>query len=354
MNQEYAELFIDDLKEIDDAFARSSRRVLIPFRWATNEFPQFSEFEQMTAEKFVWWFPDESPRFRTVYTSLEDYCIESGSEVIECSRYTGGAGIVGEGVKFDWDDMTQISSSEWIPQSEAFARHIDQLRRLLDELCVRDPERVRYSRRLLQQLARLPNSPEWVRRASRKKRSTGSVAPESGRIKMRLAYNRSFEFVKSAIGLDGAPRPDPAHRPRYDDERRGPGFFRASVVGQRFENLTLPGLYIGRSELRDVSLVDSDLHLSTFNWTDFERCDFSRCDLHASDLRGCNFKDCSFTEADLTKADLRCSGFEGCEFSGAKLAAAMLHDGQRHEINLTDEQFGVVEWTQNLEEPEGG
>lgn len=354
MNQEYAELLWDDLEEIDAAFTKSSRRVLIPFRWPTDDCPQFHCLKDVPTEEFAWWFPDESPPFQVAYTSLKDYCLEWGSEVILCSRIVARPGFIGDGVTCDWDEMTRINPDEWVPQTEEFVRHIAQLKQLLNSLCVCDPEGVRYSRRVIEEMLRLPSPPEWVSKALKKKTPKRKSAVGGGRPGVRLMYDASFEVARSAIGLGGAPQPGVARRPSYDDEKPGPGLFRAAVMEQGLENLTLPGLYIGRSEVVDVCWCGSDLHLSSFHWSDFERCDFSGCDLHDSDLRACNFRDCNFRGADLRECDLRGSGFEGCDFTNARLDGALLLDSPRGELALSAEQQAAAKWTSEYEEPPGG
>lgn len=171
---------------------------------------------------------------------------------------------------------------------------------------------------------------------------------------MRRSYAESFTVLAEAVEIVGDPKPDVARPPRHDDADFGPSIFRALVASTDLSELTLPGLYVGRSELRQVFFADSDLHLSTFNWNDLVDCSFYLCDLSGSDLRACVFERCSFTRADLSRADLRHSTFGGCDFTGANLAGATLHDSQREIVHLSEEQAAAVVWTDAASEPAGG
>jgi len=200
-------------------------------------------------------------------------------------------------------------------------------------------------------LSGLAGRPAWV---DDLQRAMPRPKPPPAEPAGKLSYAASFDFAQAQIGLDGEPRPRVRRRPRYDDEPLGPSIFRTEVVEQSLPKLTLPGLYIGRSRLANVSLAGSDLHLSTFNWSDFADCDFSECDLSRCDLRGCNVERCTFVGADLRRSDLRVSGFANCDFSKAQLDSAILNLDQRLELSLTDEQASIVAWTDKPEEPEGG
>jgi uncharacterized protein YjbI with pentapeptide repeats len=124
-------------------------------------------------------------------------------------------------------------------------------------------------------------------------------------------------------------------------------------------------LFVGRSELRRVSFVGSDLHLSTLNWNDFVECDFTECDLSRCDLRSSQFVRCKFDGADLSGADLRAATFEDCSFRGTSLRGALLYKKPRSfglfksgsdqtSLQLSKSQSSSVNWSGEAPEPEGG
>lgn len=170
---------------------------------------------------------------------------------------------------------------------------------------------------------------------------------------MRRSYHESFAVLTEAVEIVGEPRPVVTRPPRADDLEFGPSIFRTLVEGVDLSDLTLPGLYVGRSELRAVFLAGSDLRLATFNWNDVSACSFYRCDLSGADLRACNFERCAFTQADLTQADLRHSSFRDCDFTGARLGGTLLLPNQRALLLLSTEQEAVIAWSDDSE-PTGG
>lgn len=171
---------------------------------------------------------------------------------------------------------------------------------------------------------------------------------------MRKSYEESFTTLAEAVEIVGEPKPEVARPPRNDDQDFGPSIFRALVENVDLSDLTLPGLYVGRSELRRVFFAGSDLHLSTFNWNDLVDCSFYLCDLRGSDLRACTFERCSFTRADLSRADLRNAAFGGCDFTGANLDGAVLQPSQRETLHLSAEQAAAAVWSDEGSEPSGG
>lgn len=160
----------------------------------------------------------------------------------------------------------------------------------------------------------------------------------------RRTYEQSFDELSEAANVVGEPRPAPTRPPRHDDEDPGPSLLRAQLADVDFFDLTLPGLFVTRSELRGVSFAGSNLSLSTMHWSDFVRCDFSGCDLSGCDLRGNTFEDCSFAGADLGTADLRYSSFTRCNVAGARLAGTRLTREQGGLLELTEAQAPVVDW----------
>ncbi len=177
---------------------------------------------------------------------------------------------------------------------------------------------------------------------------------------MTRTYDESFQLLRARVELIGDPRPVVASPPRHDDTAPGPSIFRYIAEDADFSGITLPGLYICRSSLTNVSFAGSDLRLSAFNWADFTNCDFSRCTLTDADLRACAFQGCSFRDADLRGADLRHSTFRSCSFVGAGLAGAKAARpgsmarlrGRR--IVLSAKQEAELTWSELGPEPEGG
>lgn len=162
----------------------------------------------------------------------------------------------------------------------------------------------------------------------------------------RLGYQDSFDRAKKSQSLLGSPRPDVTERPRHDDVQPGPSFFKAELIKTDLSELTLPGLFIGRSDLRGVNLSASDLRLSTLCWNEFILCDFRGATLLKSDLRASNFDRCTFKDAVLDGCDLRHATFEACDFSGASMKGALLTNGQRKKLPLTQDQVDVIDWVQ--------
>jgi Pentapeptide repeats (8 copies) len=183
--------------------------------------------------------------------------------------------------------------------------------------------------------------------------------------RMRASYRESVAVLSERVEIIGGPLPSVTRPPRHDDEEPGPSLFRLLVQGVSLEDLTLPGLYVGRSELKALSFRNSDLHLSAFNWSDVVECDFTAADLSGADLRGCLFVRCTFRGANLSRADLRASSFEACVFDGAVMRDARLYRRPRilglikagpdqTGLPLSDEQRRQVEWCVDEPEPGGG
>jgi hypothetical protein len=169
----------------------------------------------------------------------------------------------------------------------------------------------------------------------------------------RPTYVESVAVLKERIAIDGNALPVVERVPRYDDAVLGPSIFRSGVEGVALDGLTLPGLYIARSELNSVSFRGADLHLSAFNWNDVIACDFAGSDLSGADLRGCEFVECNFTGAVLSRADLRCSTFERCTFVDAVFEGTLLGRDQEG-LPISALQRGQAQWCKDSPEPEGG
>lgn len=182
---------------------------------------------------------------------------------------------------------------------------------------------------------------------------------------MRASYDSSFATLQDRVEIIGSPRPDVSRVPRHDDEEPGPSIFRLRLEDVGLTDLTLPGLYIARSELRRVSFRNSDLHLSGFNWSDFLDCDFTAADLSRSDLRACRFTRCMFRAPSLALADLRGSTFSSCSFDEADMHGTILFGRRRwlgvlkighdhHSLPLSAQQRAHVSWSAESEMPGGG
>ncbi len=188
---------------------------------------------------------------------------------------------------------------------------------------------------------------------------------------MRKPYEASFETLRALVPIVGEARPRVFRCPREDDDEPGPSIFCETVGDVRLENLTLPGLFVGRARLLRVSFAGSDLRLSTFNWSHLTDCSFAACDLGGADLRGCVFSHCSFRDADLSRADLRSSTFAGCDFAGARLDGAVLFRRpgwfwrlvrsalpwtapDQTGVPLSNEQRASVSWSSQPARPDAG
>jgi uncharacterized protein YjbI with pentapeptide repeats len=181
---------------------------------------------------------------------------------------------------------------------------------------------------------------------------------------VRLPYDQSLAILTQKAGVIGDALVTLDRRPQHDDEILGPSIFRTMVEDLSLEHLTLPCLFVCRSELKRVSLVSSDLRLSTINWNDVVQCDFSRAILIDADLRACRFERCVFRGADLSGADLRGSTFDGCTFEDATMRGAQLYrpakrfgirlGGSQERLPLSDAQRAEIIWCEDAPEPGGG
>ena len=182
---------------------------------------------------------------------------------------------------------------------------------------------------------------------------------------MRRTYGESFAILRERVEIVGEPRPIVERPPRHDDEDVGPSIVRAAIDDVALDALTLSGLYVGRSELRNISFRDTDLRLATFNWSDLLDCDFTGADLSGADLRACRFERCVFRSANLARTDVRGSTFELCTFEAASLDRAKLYRTPRllgllkrgrdqTNLPLSETQRRDVEWCADAPAPGGG
>ncbi len=170
----------------------------------------------------------------------------------------------------------------------------------------------------------------------------------------RLTYAESFHVAEETLAIMGEPIPNVLKQPAYDDEELGPSLFRTLVEEFTVENLTLPGFFIGRSEIRQLAMRNCDLRLSCFCWNDFFSCSFANSILQATDFRDSNYLRCDFTDTDLREADLRRTFFEQCDFSGANLTGAIAIPNFASMVNLTEEQHHQIQWTEDAGSPAPG
>jgi hypothetical protein len=179
---------------------------------------------------------------------------------------------------------------------------------------------------------------------------------------MRSTYNSSYMLLKDRVDILGEPQPQVTRPPRHDDEKPGPSIFRLLLEDVKLEDLTVPGLYVARSELRRISFRGSDLHMSAVNWCDLLDCDFSAADLSGCDLRASTFVRCVFRGASLAGADLRRSVFEGCEFADAVMTGAVLFRRRKlfglftagddqQALPVSPAQREVISWSSESPEP---
>ena len=182
---------------------------------------------------------------------------------------------------------------------------------------------------------------------------------------MRASYQDSLELLRERVEISGDAQAQVSRPPRHDDDELGPSIFRLLVEDVDLSNLTVPGLFIGRSDLRRISFRGSDLHFAALNWSDVAECDFSGADLSGSDLRACRFVRCQFRGTDLTRADLRGSTFEGCAFEDAAMQGAILRrrpallgllrlGSDQESLPLSPAQRAAISWSADEDEPGGG
>jgi len=182
---------------------------------------------------------------------------------------------------------------------------------------------------------------------------------------MRLSYETSFGILKERVEIIGGPRPVVDRPPQYDDDIPGPSIFRMMIDDVSLADLTIPGLYVGRSELIRVLFSGTDMTLCTMNWCDIVDCDFRGALLCGADLRACQFVRCLFQSANLTGADLRLSSFQECSFDNAVMSGTRLYRPRRmfllvktglggDSLPLSELQRNQLEWCNDAPEPGGG
>jgi hypothetical protein len=69
---------------------------------------------------------------------------------------------------------------------------------------------------------------------------------------MRVSYDASFAILKARVEIIGEPQPAVDRPPKHDDDNLGPSIFRLMLEDVSLSHLTIPDLYVGRSELTSV------------------------------------------------------------------------------------------------------
>ena len=181
---------------------------------------------------------------------------------------------------------------------------------------------------------------------------------------MPIPYLESVALLRARVDLLGDALPTVDRPPRHDDEEMGPTLFRQGIESVSFAGLSLPGLFVGRCELRTCSFRGTVLGLATLQWSDFIECEFAGADLTGADLRASRFIRCGFEGSVLRDADLRGASFEACRLSDADLGGAAVvrepwwarfaaGSGQSASGALTAAQRRSVRWLPAAEPPGG-
>ena len=172
----------------------------------------------------------------------------------------------------------------------------------------------------------------------------------------RVSYEDSYRALqKRKLVEPGDVPPLRYDPPRHNDETPGLRFFNSMVGRIKLEHLTLPRIFISRSEFRSTSFKGADLSQSIANWNDFIGVNFTEADLSGSDFRACVFNGVKFKNANLAGVDFRYCGFAKCDFTGADVTDMKLAQKAGRSLQLTPDQQSVVDWqADDGEEPEGG
>jgi len=172
----------------------------------------------------------------------------------------------------------------------------------------------------------------------------------------RVSYEESCRLLQSQGFLDAGDIPSlPARAPHFDDEQIGISFFRTRLADVKLDGLTLPRVFFGRSEIRNVSFRGTDLSESTANWNDFIDVDFSGADLSRADLRASIFDRVSFRGANLCGVDLRWATFRKCDFTGTDMTDAKATRAFTWLLRSSRHQRRTIDWqTDSGPEPDGG
>lgn len=173
-----------------------------------------------------------------------------------------------------------------------------------------------------------------------------------------LSYDESIAALqdRGIIGTEESP-PMPSQMPTpADSDPLGLSFYRMGFEnGADLSGLSIPRTFFGRSEIKDVSFVGTNLNESNLRWNDIVDVDFTGASLVGADLRASDYIRVCFDAADLCSADLRYSNYESCSFAGAKMKGALLAEDQRSELGLSRAQIEEITWQPDHgPEPSGG
>lgn len=172
----------------------------------------------------------------------------------------------------------------------------------------------------------------------------------------RLRYEDSCRRLQPRHLEPGPIPPLPDRMPHPEDSLLGVSFFRTLLEdADDLCNLTLPGSFFGRGEIRRSSFRNTDLSASFMCWNDFNEVDFTDAVLAGADLRASRFVRVRFDSADLSGADLRQSGVEHCVFTKATMYDTVLTHAQGTRLVLSAAQRARIAWTDHDgPEPPGG
>ncbi len=89
----------------------------------------------------------------------------------------------------------------------------------------------------------------------------------------------------------------------------------------RLSTARMTGLQWVNGALRDVTVADCRLDLSSWRFTTFanvafEGCNLTRADFQHADLRGARFTDCDLTGAQFSQAGMDGTRFARCDLTG--------------------------------------
>jgi hypothetical protein len=155
----------------------------------------------------------------------------------------------------------------------------------------------------------------------------------------RLSYAESCKLLEPYGACGSEPPPMPSGIPKHDADILGVNFFRTVIEDAKFENLTLPRTFFGRSEIKNSSFAGSDLSKSHLCWNEFVGVSFCGTLLAGADLRASDYQKCDFIECDLSGADLRRASFKNCVFKGAILKDAIIPRRLKKVCEFSEDQI---------------
>ncbi|MEU5944728.1 pentapeptide repeat-containing protein [Micromonospora sp. NPDC047465] len=96
---------------------------------------------------------------------------------------------------------------------------------------------------------------------------------------------------------------------------------KSSMIRARLSTLRMTGVHWINGALRDVTVSECRLDLSSFRFTDFssvvfEGCNLTRADFQNADLSGARFTNCDLTGAQFSQATMEGTRFANCVLVG--------------------------------------